>query len=188
MFHEVVRGESSLKKWDGIKREDVIAAIQKYDEELFGLANAKTTFLVYNGIIYPGKQIRKIAYEIAYGNEPAHFYGGKETIDFFQNLEFDTYWLNKDDPNLEYDIKIEEMKRGKERKNIKQKDAKIEKMYNDNISKKFKNSKRIKVPTSAVREQKNMMQVLLCKLFSIVETEKTFEWSKVPRTEDDYKK
>lgn len=72
----------------------------------------KSTYLIYEGIVYPGKQIRRMAHVIVYGIEPTEkeIYGGKPTIDFFEKLGFDTYWTERDTAIPEYEQQIEAMK------------------------------------------------------------------------------
>ena len=50
-----------------------------------------------------------MAYYIAFGVEPAHFYGGKNTIDFYEDLGFDTYWTERDKVISEYEVQIGKM-------------------------------------------------------------------------------
>jgi hypothetical protein len=95
--------------WKDITKEDVLEAIKKFEKEKPDCYKSKTTYLVYNEIVYPGKQIRKMAYYIAFGVEPEHFYGGKNTVKFFEKLGFDTYWTTRDKAVPDYENQISNM-------------------------------------------------------------------------------
>jgi hypothetical protein len=95
--------------WRDVTKKDVLEAIQKFEKEKPDYYKSKTTYLVYHGIVYPGKQIRRMAYFTAFGVEPEHFYGGEDTINFFKNLGFDTYWTTRDKVVPEYENQISNM-------------------------------------------------------------------------------
>lgn len=99
-----------MSDWSKVTREDVIKAIEKFNKEKPDYAKSRTTYLVYDNTVYPGKQIRRMAYEIAVGVESEHFFGGKNTIDFYENLGFDTYWTKRDSEIPEYEMQILKMK------------------------------------------------------------------------------
>lgn len=115
----LLNGEKIMANWKNVKKEDVIKAIDKFNKETPDFTNPRSTYLVYDGIIYPAKQIRKMAHEVAFGIEPTEkeIYGGKPTIVFFENLGFDTYWTERDVSVPEYERQIAEMKSKKKAKN-----------------------------------------------------------------------
>lgn len=140
-------------KWKDINREHVIKAIQKYDEE--GIESySRNTFLVYNNKKYPAKHIRAMAYEVAF-NEPADkskFTGGKETVNFFENLGFTVDY--KGNGQEKHERKLNNKK--------------------DQVQKK-------KMSHRGVVEQKNFLQLHLNKYFEgDVVSEKTYDWLKTP--------
>lgn len=98
-----------MPDWSKVSRENVIKAIEIFNKEKPNYSKSRTTYLVYDNIVYPGKQIRRMAYYIAFGIEPNHFYGGKNTIDFYENLGFETYWTKRDKTISEYEVQIGEM-------------------------------------------------------------------------------
>lgn len=102
-----------------IEKDDVIKAIEIFEREKPNYTNPRSTYLVYNGIIYSGKQIRRMAYKLVFGEEPGkkELRGGKPTICFFENLEFTTYWTERDVAIPEYEKQIEEMKLKKKTRN-----------------------------------------------------------------------
>lgn len=140
-------------KWKDINREHVIKAIQKYDEE--GIESySRNTFLLYNNKKYPAKHIRAMAYEVAF-NEPADkskFTGGKETVNFFENLGFTVDY--KGNGQEKHERKLNNKK--------------------DQVQKK-------KMSHRGVVEQKNFLQLHLNKYFEgDVVSEKTYDWLKTP--------
>ena len=62
-----------MSDWSRVTRDDVIKAIEKFNREKPDYAKSRTTYLIYDNIVYPGKQIRRMAYYIAFGIEPDHF-------------------------------------------------------------------------------------------------------------------
>jgi hypothetical protein len=75
-----------MVNWDGVSREDVLAAIEEYDrvgaDEFFaqhGYGPSRSYELVWNQRHYPHKAILGTAYELATGRrlEPGDFEGGK---------------------------------------------------------------------------------------------------------------
>lgn len=147
-----------MSDWSKVTREDVIKAIEKFNKEKPDYAKSRTTYLVYDNTVYPGKQIRRMAYEIAVGVESDHFYGGESTVDFYENLGFDTYWTKRDGEIPEYEMQIEDSNEY----------CKIKKTENDR------------------RKQKEYLQDLLYNIFGQVETEKTYDWATTPRKENTY--
>ena len=104
-----------MNSWTSVKKDDVIKAIDIFNRETPDFKDPRSTYLVYNGVIYPGKQIRRMSYEVTFGEEPEEneIYGGKPTIDFFERLGFETYWTKRDAPVLDYEKQIVEMKQRK---------------------------------------------------------------------------
>ncbi len=173
-----------MSDWSKVTRKDVIKAIQKFDKEKPNYAKSSTTYLIYDNIVYPGKEIRRIAYDIAFGIEPDHFYGGKNTIDFYENLGFDTYWTERDREIPEYKTQIMEIngKALEKRKiyhlnNIKTDDLVLTSSSRDNT---------IKISKHNMTQQKKYIQDLLYDLFGEVEIEKKYSWATTPREEDIY--
>jgi hypothetical protein len=75
-----------MVNWDGVSREDVLAAIEEYDRvgagEFFaqhGYGPSRSYELVWDERHYPHKAILGTAYELATGRrlEPGDFEGGK---------------------------------------------------------------------------------------------------------------
>lgn len=101
-----------MANWARVEKEDVIKAIDIFNRETPNFKNPRSTYLVYDDVIYPGKQIRRMVYEVAFGVEPTEkeIYGGKQTISFFENLGFETYWTERDVSVTEYEKQITEMK------------------------------------------------------------------------------
>jgi hypothetical protein len=75
-----------MVNWDGVSRENVLAAIEEYDrvgaDEFFaqhGYGPSRSYELVWNQRHYPHKAILGTAYELATGRrlEPGDFEGGK---------------------------------------------------------------------------------------------------------------
>ena len=77
-------------KWTDITKEDIIKAIEKFDNEDEKYPEAKCTFLKYNNKKYPAKHIRAMAYEIRFNKsiKKSEFTGGAETVRFFEKLGF----------------------------------------------------------------------------------------------------
>lgn len=174
-----------MSDWSKVTREDVIKAIEKFNKEKQSYAKSRTTYLIYDNIVYPGKQIRRMAYDIAFGVEPSHFYGGKNTIDFYENLGFDTYWTERDEEIPEYEVQIMKAN-GKiiEKCEI----CHLNNIETDELLLK-KGSKReqsIKISTHYMGQQKKYIQNLLYELFGEVEIEKRFSWATTPREESIY--
>lgn len=101
-----------MADWKSVKREDVIEAIEIFNRKKPDFKVPRTTYLIYGDMVYPGKQIRRMAHVVSFGVEPTEkeIYGGKPTIKFFEKLEFDTYWTKRDAPIPKYEEQIEEMK------------------------------------------------------------------------------
>lgn len=101
-----------MKSWANVKKDDVLKAIDIFNRETPDFKDPRSTYLVYDGVIYPGKQIRRMSYEVAFGVKPEEkeIYGGKPTIDFFERLGFETYWTKRDVPVSDYEKQIMEMK------------------------------------------------------------------------------
>ena len=101
-----------MNSWNSVKKEDVIKAIQIFNEVTPSYKKPSSTYLVYDDIVYPGKQIRRMSFEVAFVIEPKpqEIRGGRPTIKFFENLGFDTYWTQRDDPVIKYERQIAIMK------------------------------------------------------------------------------
>lgn len=167
----------SKTKWMNITREDVIKAIEIFHDENPKYPSPKSTFLIYNDKKLPAKHIRGIAYKVAYGEEisKSDFGGGIETVRFFERLGFEMFYtgiskrietktaINQKQSNSKTQNKVE---------TIQSKLIKCEKQLSVN---------RIKIPSKAVIEQKNALQLLLNRMFNgDVVCEKTFPWLKTP--------
>lgn len=171
--------------WKSVTREHVLKAIDiflKYEPEY---PEAKTTFLIYNGKKLPAKHIRGMAYKVTHGVEISKqdFTGGKETVKFFERLDFEVQYTEKTDdksPKKEVVQKNEsknktvagtaELKPKKDEQNVQVAD-------------------KIKIPSKGVIEQKNALQLILNKMFDgDIVCEKTFPWMKTPENYDGYYK
>ena len=99
------------KEWKEITRDDVDKKIIIYnnDPEKYAKYKSKSTFLIYDGIEYSAKAIRRIAYEVHFMRPPHenNFFGGKQTKDFFERLGFEIRYV----PNYS---KIDEVPNGSE--------------------------------------------------------------------------
>jgi len=81
-------------EWANITKENVLTAINRFDESLERYPAAKTTFLMHNGKKYPAKHIRGMAYEVAYNKviKKDEYSGGMETVRFFLNMGFNVQY------------------------------------------------------------------------------------------------
>ena len=81
-----------VSKWAEITKEDVDKAIIIYnkDPDKYAKNQAKSTFLIYDGVEYPAKAIRRIAYEVHFNEQPDEkkFSGGFHTKNFFEKIGF----------------------------------------------------------------------------------------------------
>ncbi len=102
-------------RWNKVNREDVIKAINEFDNNIIEYTRPRTTYLVYQGKIYPAKQIRRMGYKNVYGYNPKEheIYGGRPTIKFLEKRGFETYWKTRDKENIEYEQQINEMRRNR---------------------------------------------------------------------------
>ena len=173
-----------MSDWSKVTRKDVIKAIEKSNKEKPDYAKSRTTYLVYDNTVYPGKQIRRMAYEIAVGVESDHFLGGKNTIDFYENLGFDTYWTERDCEIPEYEMQILKMKGKsvKKSRRLLSSNTFIHGKQREDSNKYCK----FKKANSDRRKQKEYLQDLLYNIFGQVETEKTYDWVTTPRKENIY--
>ena len=149
--------------WMDITREDVIKAIEIFQYENPEYPSPKSTFLIYNGKKLPAKHIRGMAYKVAYGIEISKndFGGGMETVRFFKRLGFEMYYTGTSEHA--------------DKKKLEKVQPKLlngeEQVLTD----------KIKIPSKAVIEQKNALQLLLNKIFNgDIVCEKTFSWLKTP--------
>lgn len=159
--------------WMDITREDVIKAIEFFHAENPEYPSPKSTFLIYNGKKLPAKHIRGMAYKVSYGKEISKndFGGGMETVRFFERLGFEMFYIGKSEHKDTKSV-------------IKQKQSKenVEPVQPKLIpTEKQVSTDRIKVPSKAVIEQKNALQLLLNRMFNgDIVCEKTFSWLKTP--------
>jgi|BioPla2DNA2_1021312.scaffolds.fasta_scaffold17586_2 predicted amidohydrolase/very-short-patch-repair endonuclease/SepF-like predicted cell division protein (DUF552 family) len=165
--------------WMDITREDVIKAIEIFHAENPEYPSPKSTFLIYNGKKLPAKHIRGMAYKVAYGNEISKndFGGGLETVRFFERLGFEMFYTGTS--------KHADTKSVAKQKQSKQKVVKrVEKVQPKLLhAEKQVLSDTIKIPSKAVIEQKNALQLLLNRIFNgNIVCEKTFTWLKTPDT------
>lgn len=84
--------------WNGITRNHVISAINKFLEEHPDYPEARSTFLIYEGKKLPAKHIRGMAYKEAFHIEvpKSEYSGGTETERFFQKLGFEVMRIKND--------------------------------------------------------------------------------------------
>ena len=148
--------------WMDITREDVIKAIEIFHAENPEYPSPKSTFLIYNGKKLPAKHIRGMAYKVAYGNEISKndFGGGLETVRFFERLGFEMFYTGTS--------KHADTKSVAKQKQSKQKVVKrVEKVQPKLLhAEKQVLSDTIKIPSKAVIEQKNALQLLLNRIFN----------------------
>lgn len=173
-----------MSDWSKVTRIDVIKAIEKFNKENPDYAKSRTTYLVYDNTVYPGKQIRRMAYEIAVGVESDHFFGGKNTIDFYEKLGFDTYWTRCDSEIPEYELQILKMK-GQSVRNSSRCLCNNVSAHGERIDDSNEYYK-IKKTDNDRRKQKGYLHALLYNIFGQVETEKTYDWATTPRKENLY--
>jgi hypothetical protein len=78
--------------WDFVTTEDVVKAIDRFNNIIEKYPLPKNTFLIFNDKKYPAKHIRGLAYLIAYKKEISKddYNGGAETVLFFKKLGFVT--------------------------------------------------------------------------------------------------
>jgi len=78
------------KAWDKVTPDDVLKAIEIFENRKESYPEPKNTFLLFNNKKYPAKHIRGIAYQIATKSEitKEEYNGGKETAKFFKKLGF----------------------------------------------------------------------------------------------------
>ena len=160
-----------------ITREDVIKAIEIFYNENPKYPSAKSTFLIYNEKKLPAKHIRGIAYKVVYGEEisKSDFRGGIETVRFFERLGFEMFYTGiskRIERKTAIDQKQSKSKTQNKVETMQSKLIKCEKQLSVN---------KIKIPSKAVIEQKNALQLLLNRMFNgDVVCEKTFPWLKTP--------
>lgn len=84
-------------EWSEVTKEDVIKAIEKFEEENPEHPDAHSTFLLYNGKKYPAKHIRGMAYRIHFGENISKedYSGGEETKRFFTKLGFEIQYKHQ---------------------------------------------------------------------------------------------
>ncbi len=167
----------AIINWMDITREDVIKAIEIFCTENPEYPNPKSTFLIYNGKKLPAKHIRGMAYRVAYGKEISKndFGGGMETVRFFERLGFEMFYTGISEHT---DTKTVI----KEKQSEKKAEEKVEavQLKRPQAEKQVLNDA-IKIPSKAVIEQKNVLQLLLNRMFNgDIVCEKTFPWLKTP--------
>ncbi|MBE6069367.1 MAG: hypothetical protein E7211_17015 [Clostridium lundense] len=160
-----------------ITREDVIKAIGVFHAENPEYPTPKSTFLIYNGKKLPAKHIRGMAYKVAYGKEISKndFGGGMETVRFFERLGFEMFYTGISehlDTKTVIKKKQSELKAEKKVETVQSKLPQAKKQVSNDA---------IKIPSKAVVEQKNALQLLLNRMFNgDIVCEKTFPWLKTP--------
>ena len=179
--------------WVDITREDVIRAVEKFLAENPEYPEPRSTFLVYEGKKLPAKHIRGMAYTAHYGVEisKADFGGGMETVKFFERLGFevDYHGTSVGRPKSEKVIakpveeKTEVHKRSESVISKVQEEKELKK---DTVNQEPED--KIVIPSKAVIEQKNALQLILNKMFDgDIVCEKTYPWLKTPeKIEGDY--
>ncbi len=159
--------------WVDITREDVIKAIENFCAENPEYPSPKSTFLIYNDKKLPAKHIRGMAYKVAYGKEISKndFGGGMETVRFFERLGFEMFYTGiSEHIDTKTVIKQKESKQKVEKEQSKLPQAEKQILIDT-----------IKIPSKAVIEQKNALQLLLNRMFNgDIVCEKTFPWLKTP--------
>ena len=156
--------------WGGITKEDVEKAIEQFLAHNPEYPMPRSTYLIYQGKKLPAKHIRGMAYEVAY-NEPISkdvFSGGMETVRFFERLGF---VVSHQDKEIQPKEKQEVTPPKKAPNKTTKKKAKAEEVKED----------KIKIPSKAVIEQKNALQLILNRMFDgDIVCEKTYQWLRTP--------
>lgn len=164
--------------WNEITKEDVIKAIEYFDNENENYPMPRSTFLLYKGKKYPAKHIRGLSYKVHFRTEisKSEYTGGLETVRFFEKLGFEVQHIIKNNTTKAVKVKLESSKTSN---SLITKTETLEYQI-----------KKIKIPYKEVIEQKNALQLILNKLFDgDVVCEKTFYWMKTPAEFDnDYSK
>ena len=157
--------------WTNITKDNLLDAIEFFDNKNPDYMNPKGLFLIYNNKKYPAKTIRKLAYNIkndVYINEDM-FKGGSYTVKFFNNMGFD----------MEYNNQQYYVNNHAPKKHQKNKKTDKESIFK---SKKDFNSEKIIISTKRVLEQKNALQLILNDIFNgDIVIEKSFEWMRTPK-------
>ena len=105
--------------WNEITKEDVIKAIECFNNENENYPMPRSTFLLYNDKKYPAKHIRGLAYKVHFKNEisKSEFTGGLETVRFFEKLGFEVQHISKNNTTQVVTVKQESPKTSDEQKN-----------------------------------------------------------------------
>lgn len=157
--------------WNEITAEDVIKAIETFEDENPIYPEPRSTYLTYNGKKYSAKHIRGMAYKVHFGYEISKedYAGGQETVRFFEKLGFDVQYTHKH-INTHPKAQIQK-KTGASNNEDDIKPTATDKEITSKIS----------VPIKGVIEQKNALQLILNRLFDgDVVCEKTYPWLKTP--------
>jgi len=173
--------------WVDITKDDVIKAIEEFLKNNPEYPEPRTTFLVYEGKKLPAKHIRGMAYHEHYGVEisKADFGGGLETVKFFERLGFTVEYQAKTIATPKEEEKSKEkVAKVSEKRTVEKPEDKVQKQA---IS---ASDEKIVIPSKAVIEQKNALQLILNKMFDgDIVCEKTYSWLKTPENlEGTYKK
>ena len=179
--------------WVDITREDVIKALEKFLADNPEYPEPRSTFLVYEGKKLPAKHIRGMAYTAHYGVEisKADFGGGMETVRFFERLGFKVDYHGTSVGQSKSEKVI--AKPVEEKTEVhKKSESVISKVPEEKEPKKVtvnqESEDKIVIPSKAVIEQKNALQLILNKMFDgDIVCEKTYPWLKTPeKIEGDY--
>ena len=83
--------------WENVTKENILHAIQEFENSKETYPPARNTFLVHNDKEYPAKHIRGLAYKIANKKEISKndYGGGEETVKFFTKRGFKTRYKGK---------------------------------------------------------------------------------------------
>jgi len=155
-------------KWNEVKKEHVIKAIEEFLMENPEHPAPRSTFLIYKGKKMPAKHIRGMAYKVAFGLEPKKdkYSGGIETVRFFQRLGFVV--------SNDADSEMSSLQKTKTTKQQAPHEKTV--IQSELMGKTIVTSKR-------VIEQKNALQLILNKMFDgDIVCEKTYSWLKTPET------
>ncbi len=136
--------------WTEVSKEHVLAAIQQYVSDPSPYTRSKSTFLVYEGVRYPAKAIRGIAFQLCHGVAISSddFAGGTETVRFFERLGFDMVHETTSGPTAPRQT--------------------------------GERTRRTSSPSLDKRTQKHALQRLLQRRYGVVIAEMTFDWLRVP--------
>lgn len=167
--------------WNKITKDDILEAIELFDNNQPEYGNPRGLFLIFNGKKYPAKVIRRLAYNLKYEDyiTDDQFKGGSYTIKFFNKYGFDMEYNNMPYYVNNKSSKTSTLEEHKTPNKKLSKDKSVN--FNNKKHNKRKLNEKIKISGNNVLEQKNALQLLLNKLFNgDLVNERSFEWMRTP--------